>query len=89
MRHIASKAPQRLSRHILLQDVVNVFKHGAASRWTGRHTDIYETKVLTEYEDAEGPYQDAEKEVTIQLRDRRFRTCALNRASRSLSHRLG
>jgi hypothetical protein len=32
-------------------------------------TDIYETTVMTDYEDAEGTYHHAEKEVMIQLRD--------------------
>jgi hypothetical protein len=56
--------------YVLLQDVVNVFKHGPRREGqVARPTDIYEIIVMTEYEDAEGPYQHAEKEVAIQLRD--------------------
>jgi len=54
----------------LLQDIVNVFKHGARHNGQiAKPTDIFETVVLTEYEDAEGTYHSAEKEVTIHLRD--------------------
>jgi hypothetical protein len=56
--------------YVLLKDVVNVFKHGARrDGLIARPTDVYETTVLTEYEDTMGPYQHAEKEVTIHLRD--------------------
>jgi len=56
--------------YVLLQDIVNVFKHGR--RRDGqieKPTDIYETSVITDYEDTDGTYHHAEKEVTIQLRD--------------------
>jgi hypothetical protein len=56
--------------YVLLQDIVNVFKHGP--RRDGQissPTDIYETTVITEYRDAAGAYHHAEKEVTIELRD--------------------
>ena len=49
---------------------MNVFKHGR--RRDGqieKPTDIYETSVITDYEDTDGTYHHAEKEVTIQLRD--------------------
>jgi hypothetical protein len=56
--------------YVLLQDIVNVFKHGPRREGqVAAPTDIYETTVITEYEDAAGTYHHAEKEVTIQLRD--------------------
>src|SRR5690349_21157379 len=56
--------------YVLLQDVVNAFKHGPRrDGQVASPSDIYETTVLTDYEDAEGTYHHAEKEVTIQLRD--------------------
>jgi hypothetical protein len=56
--------------YALLQDIVNVFKHGPRrDGQVAAPTDIYETTVMTDYEDAEGIYHHAEKEVTIQLRD--------------------
>ncbi|MGE3175954.1 MAG: hypothetical protein AB7O32_00675 [Vicinamibacterales bacterium] len=55
---------------VLLQDIVNVLKHGARrDGQVAKPTDIYETTVITDYEDAEGTYYHAEKEVTVQLRD--------------------
>jgi hypothetical protein len=56
--------------YVLLQDVANAFKHGP--RRDGQiasPSDIFETTVLTDYEDAEGVYHHAEKEVTIELGD--------------------
>jgi hypothetical protein len=58
------------AEYALLQDIVNVFKHGP--RRDGQiagPSDIYETIVLTDYEDADGIYGHPEKEVTIQLRN--------------------
>ena len=55
---------------VLLQDIVNVFKHGPRrDGQVAKPTDIYETTVMTDYEDSDGTYHHAEKEVTIQLRD--------------------
>ena len=55
---------------VLLQDIVNVFKHGPRRDGkVAKPTDIYETTVMTDYEDSDGTYHHAEKEVTIQLRD--------------------
>jgi len=56
--------------YVLLQDIVNVLKHGARRDGpVAKPTDIYEITVMTDYEDAEGTYHHAEKEVTVQLRD--------------------
>src|SRR5436190_14984256 len=56
--------------YVLLQDIVNVFKHGPRrDGQVAKPTDIFETTVITRYEDADGPYHVAEKEVTVQLRD--------------------
>jgi hypothetical protein len=56
--------------YVLLQDIVNVFKHGPRREGqVAAPTDIYETTVVTDYEDAEGIYHHAEKEVTVQLRN--------------------
>lgn len=55
----------------LLEDVVNVLKHGGPRREgnVASATDIYELVVFTEYEDAQGPYQDAAKRVEVKLKD--------------------
>jgi hypothetical protein len=55
----------------LLGDVVNVLKHGGPRREgaVALATDIYELVVLTEYEDGQGPYQDAIKQVEVKLKD--------------------
>jgi hypothetical protein len=56
--------------YVLLQDIVNVFKHGSRREGqVAKPEDIYEITVMTEYEDSDGTYHHAEKEVTIQLRD--------------------
>ena len=56
--------------YVLLQDIVNVFKHGPRrDGQVAKPTDIYEASAMTDYEDTDGTYHHAEKEVTIQLRD--------------------
>ncbi len=56
--------------YVLLKDIVNVFKHGPRrDGQIAKPTDIYETTVMTEYQDAGGPYRHITKEVTIELRD--------------------
>ena len=56
----------------LLGDIVNAAKHQTLNRGTPRVTaasDVYEEIVLTQYQDQEGAYWDAEKMVTVKLAD--------------------
>lgn len=56
--------------YVLLQDIVNVFKHGPRREGqVAKPTDVYELIVLTEYEDLVGPFQKVTKEITVELRD--------------------
>lgn len=56
----------------LLGDIVNAAKHQTLTRGTPRvsaASDIYEEIVLTQYQDQEGAYWDAEKMVMVKLTD--------------------
>ena len=51
---------------------MNGLKHGRPRRESDivRATDIYEVAILTEYEDADGPYQDISKAVEVEPEER-------------------
>lgn len=65
---LASSCPD----YDLLGDIVNAGKHSEVTRGTPRvksAADIQEVIVMTEYEDADGPYQHERKTVEVELVD--------------------
>ena len=57
--------------YALLEDIVNVFKHGGPRREgaVAVATDVYELTLVTEYQDALGPYRDTSRIVEVKLKD--------------------